>query len=677
MKCLPTLTGALLCLSAARPAAAQFSLSATGGTLNATYSSLAATFAAINSGTHTGAITISVTASSNEGTTECVLNPSGVTVGATTASYSSVLIKPAPSVTAQISGAVGNGAAVIRLNGADNVTIDGSNTAGGTTRDLTITNNYNTMASNAVVWLKPYGTADGANNNVIKNCRIQGFNINYYYTAAALACGNAVSAYPTVAQNTVAANSGNLFQNNELRFAQTGILLTGFNTSPYDASNTISGNFLGWLTWRGIYASYQTGLSISSNTISRVVMDDAVHACGIYLGQTASGTVDANQINTILNLNTTTFNGCAGIYSTNTLAGGSVTLSNNFIRSVAAKNTQAMSPTSIGNGISLTGSSAVRLYHNTVSIDSNLNAAANSAALYLNTSATAVTASNNIFYNNSGSTGSRYAVYSAAPNVSTNYNDYYSSGSLGYLGGVRATLADWRSATGSDLNSISVAPVFVSATDLHLAGSGNSALAGAGSSPATVATDVDGQLRPTPPAIGADELVAPLPLLLLDFSANAVAGGNRLRWEWAGTVRAMQFHVERSTNGQSFSEIGGLKPNSAICGFLDGTAPSGRCWYRLRMEEENASSYSWLVTAGGKTADLRVWPNPVCGNSLHLSVPQTAGRIYLYTAAGLLLQEKATSGGEEQIDVSGLPSGQYLLKFQPAEGNAAVIQLSR
>lgn len=61
-----------------------------------------------------------------------------------------VTFKPAPGVTSTIIG--GDPRALMVLNGADNIVFDGSNSSGGTTRDLTITNTAN---ATAIFWDRP------------------------------------------------------------------------------------------------------------------------------------------------------------------------------------------------------------------------------------------------------------------------------------------------------------------------------------------------------------------------------------------------------------------------------------------------------------------------------------------------------------------------------------------
>jgi hypothetical protein len=111
---------------------AQVSVTATAGTTGPTvYTTLKAAFDAINAGTHTGSITVAITANTTE-TASAVLNASGTG----SASYTAVLIRPTAG--ASISGTVDG--PMIDLNGAKNVTIDGRIGSTGTTRSLTIAN---------------------------------------------------------------------------------------------------------------------------------------------------------------------------------------------------------------------------------------------------------------------------------------------------------------------------------------------------------------------------------------------------------------------------------------------------------------------------------------------------------------------------------------------------------
>ncbi len=126
------------------------------------YTTLKAAFNAINAGTHTGAITISISGSTTE-TDSCVINASGV--GG--ASYSSITMSPTGGAARTIQGNT-NGNFIV-FNGADNFTVDGLNTGG---NSLTISN------SNAGLLATTLRFFDDASSNTVTNCAIKGSSIS-------------------------------------------------------------------------------------------------------------------------------------------------------------------------------------------------------------------------------------------------------------------------------------------------------------------------------------------------------------------------------------------------------------------------------------------------------------------------------------------------------------------
>ena len=145
----------------------------------------------------------------------------------------------------------------------------------------------------------------------------------------------------------------------------------------------------------------------------------------------------------------------------------------------------------------------------------------------------------NIFWNarsNASGAGKNYAItLSGVTGATSNYNDLYASGTGGFVGLFstvdQLTLADWRTATGQDLNSISANPVFVNPTgdaatfDLHL-DCGSPALE-TGTPIVSVTNDFDNDPRSaTTPDIGADEVnfVAPTALSAVSRKTHGAAG---------------------------------------------------------------------------------------------------------------------------------------------------------
>ena len=139
----------------------------------------------------------------------------------------------------------------------------------------------------------------------------------------------------------------------------------------------------------------------------------------------------------------------------------------------------------------------------------------------------------NIFWNarsNASGGAKNYAIQSGnAAGLTTDYNDFYVTGTGGVLGRYQGadeqTLANWQAATGQDAHSISMNPQYINPTgsantvDLHILIS--SPCVGAGITIPGITVDFDGQIRPNPPSIGADEPIAPTPTATPTATATA------------------------------------------------------------------------------------------------------------------------------------------------------------
>ena len=198
-------------------AKAQVDLTATGGVLSQSYTTLKGAFDAINVGTHTGAITIGISANTTETATASLNNS-----GAGAASYTSVAIAPTGGARV-ISGSIAS--SIIKLNGADNVTIDGRIT--GTGRNLTILNT--STSGSAAVWLASVVAGNGCTNNVIRNLELAcGVTQN---TATTSTFGIAMSGTTLSATSNGTDNDNNSFIENRIIRCRYGIMTRGTTTN--------------------------------------------------------------------------------------------------------------------------------------------------------------------------------------------------------------------------------------------------------------------------------------------------------------------------------------------------------------------------------------------------------------------------------------------------------------
>ncbi|MFO7650500.1 MAG: T9SS type A sorting domain-containing protein, partial [bacterium] len=140
---------------------------------------------------------------------------------------------------------------------------------------------------------------------------------------------------------------------------------------------------------------------------------------------------------------------------------------------------------------------------------------------------TNLTMKNNIFWNRNQSYAVAFWNSTFAGTGASNYNNFFASSMLGVWNGMGYTdLAQWRSGTGQDANSISANPLLASNTDLHLTGA--SPCKDVGTVVTGFAYDIDGDVRPIGSAadIGADEYFVDLGITAIIAPAGGVGVGS-------------------------------------------------------------------------------------------------------------------------------------------------------
>ncbi len=506
-------------------------------------------FEAMNAGAFTGNTVVNITASLAGETGAVALNQLAEE-GAGAGTYT-VLIKPM-SAGLTISGIAP--IAVIRLNGADRVRIDGSTAAsvvGGTPalRELTI-QNLSTSTTSGVIHI---GSATGSSNtNTVRNLIVLGNDP--LQTITGISTGGA-----TPTSTAAFVNNNNRIENNSIQRVQVGIFTRGvsqatLNTGTVITENDLSATGLNRVRQFGIFVGNEDGIQINQNSIGGIdTLDVGGDTFGIAAGigaiststtTTTFGVTNAviarNKINGVKQDATFSAAGIAvaGIAGTNRIA-------NNMITGVISDGNAGDIPA----GIFVTGvtGTTTRLYYNAVSMTGDRNLLLTPGATQEPSYGIAISGTdpivemkNNIFYTTQlADLGTSPNAFSFAigmttttfANLDSNYNDFWStgvndggfrSGSLtGGLGTGYATLALWNGATGDDpiATSLEVDPLFVSdLNDLHLSGIA-SPMYDKGiaiTSPIAITDDFDGQTRSLVgfaggvPDIGGDEALAPL-----------------------------------------------------------------------------------------------------------------------------------------------------------------------
>ena len=489
-------------------------------------------FAAINAGGLSGNTVATIIDASVTEDGSNALNQ--ITYGCT----QNVTLTIKPQTTATLSGSVSSGA-LIKLNGADYVTIDGSN-SGGTDKSLTITNTAPTAPT--AVALISLGTGMGATNNVVKNCNIT--------LTASTATTYGVAVGGSTPGTLGADNDNNTIQNNNIT-ASVGIYSNGATSSSSGGNdnliinqNNIQTVASSTVTFNLIQVGNGLNSTISQNTLSGSTSSTTMPvALRVDQGFVSSAITRNNIIQSI----TTASGGygAQGIGIGTGIASSNLTVSNNMISNVNGSNWSTFSNHSsmaicIGcNSSTLsTVTGGVNLLQNSVNMSGSMGSGSSAAlttALYVGSAATSLDIRNNIFANTQTATSTtqkNYAIYSVAANTSfsnINNNIYFVSNSfnagsaiLGFIGTDRIDLTALATGFGGNSSSMNVNPQFVSSTDLHInSGTSQTVLESTGAN-VGVNTDFDGQTRPGPvgstngggsaPDIGADEFDGvPLP----------------------------------------------------------------------------------------------------------------------------------------------------------------------
>ncbi len=419
-----------------------------------------------------------------------------------------VTIQPKPGVDAHITGNSATG--ILHLNGCRYVVIDGSNLseAGG---NLTWENTNTATGSYAIGLLNNDYT--GASNCTIKGCTIR--------SSSQLTN----STYGIYLSPSGGGYNNIVIDNNVICSARYGIQFSG-QWNRKAVNGQITNNVIGStiladeVKYQGIFVLDASGTLIEGNEIIGASSGNTGQA-GIYLSTGADNTVIKGNVIHRIQSSATNSN-CTGINVATTSAETPTKIINNLIYNIKAG--------AYPSGINISSAGNVSVQHNTISLTDTTFLTTNttshySACLVAGSSSTLLDVRNNIFKNiqqcvNAANVNPKtYAVYSgAAASAYTfiDYNDYYVNavvpasglaGRIGFLGSARNTLADWKTATGQDLASQNVDPLFPAYGNLHTA---VPALNNAGIYLPAVTTDFNGFIRSNPPDVGAYEFNLPV-----------------------------------------------------------------------------------------------------------------------------------------------------------------------
>ena len=398
----------------------------------------------------------------------------------------------------------------------NNIVIDGSNTIGGTTRDLTIVSSSTQNANETTVQF-----IGDANYCTIKNCVVTANNGPSY--AVLVAVRNSTTNY---VPDNITVDNCNI--TNTVGSASQGLAISNSGTpTAYPTGIVFSNNKITAKT-RGIFLYYAGNTDVYGNEI--------------YVNQTTSGSLSAGIVASLIGAGTNTTNiyknKLLQLKTVNTTAGsygiigiylnsiGTYNVYNNVVTNIEWAGTGT--PDGIYYGIaavtSTTSGHTSNVFYNSVNATDLTNTAPAAAlvyaAFYVNISGASgtrvVNAKDNIFAQKEDGFKCFSFLWSNTTlcTMTSDYNDLYRSGTtnaiIGKWGSTEcADLAAWRTASGKDASSVSGDPQFISNNELKINTSAIQAVSNNGTpitTPISITTDIEGDTRDAgTPDIGADE----------------------------------------------------------------------------------------------------------------------------------------------------------------------------
>lgn len=176
------------------------------------------------------------------------------------------------------------------------------------------------------------------------------------------------------------------------------------------------------------------------------------------------------------------------------------------------------------------------------------------------------------------------------------------------------------------------------------------------------------------PCVDNEDGSEPLPVELLSFTGVTNGKTVLLNWETATEINNDHFAIQRLTDGNRWTALGSVSALNGLSNayaFIDEQPLKGDNIYRLQqVDTDGITALYGPINVTVVSGELSVWPNPA-GNQIRFSTNLATGnRITLLNANGRVLRELPT--GSDQADLSGLPSGIYLLRVARASGTEVV-----
>jgi hypothetical protein len=467
----------------------------------------------------------------------------------------------------------------------------------------------------------------------------------------------------------------------------------GYNVAYLTSSNTavVTGNELtGTVRNIDVQMASNATLSLSRNialtgnlTVTSGTLDVSSNNYNIALG---GNLVNNSTLN--LRNNTVTLNGSA----VQTINGtGSTAFNNLIVNNTAGGSVQLTRPVTLSNTLSLLNGVVSSSAINTLTMGANATFTGGSANSYingpLNQTVNSLAATKTFPIGKNGTYRPFTLSVTQATTASTIYTAEMFSGTpaaRSYTTGIQnVSLARYYTVSSSNAANLSSATVKLSYESdeqvlnpaiLRVARSSGTQWLNAGGAGTAVTT---GTITSDPFASLGDFVLAnvnviSLPLTWLSFNATKKTAAIELKWQTAQEINTYNFIIEKSNNGQNWSNIGVVtsnnQPGAHTYSFTD-AQPAAINYYRVKQVDiDGKFSYSKTIRVvfSSSVTDLVVYPTVIRSGAVacmikHESLLKSAlVNVSVYDFSGKLVYSvKTKPAAVLPLNVTGLTSGQY------------------
>lgn len=165
-----------------------------------------------------------------------------------------------------------------------------------------------------------------------------------------------------------------------------------------------------------------------------------------------------------------------------------------------------------------------------------------------------------------------------------------------------------------------------------------------------------------------------LPLELTAITAVHTQAGNLISWTLSGDDNGCRYTIERSATANNFTALANITAKGIRnYTFTDAAANAGTNWYRVKMLAPSGKiSYSNMVLVKSQLAPvITLYPNPA-QNSLFVNNVPVNAILQIVTADGKIIYTQVAKTVQQQIDITALPAGNYMLNIIAGEAVSTV-----